>query len=121
MDEALAAQTIEQPLYPPAAAFLRTTRLLVFAVHVTEMAKLGPKQFCPPFRSPLETPSPLLAGEGLEFNFLVTFGILLHCGRCNFLTGSNTRRVYPQPHELLTPVPATTRLRGVGAARPATV
>jgi hypothetical protein len=37
------------------------------------------------------------------------------------LTASNTRRVYPQPDELLTAVSAATRLRGVGAARPATV
>ena len=38
----------------------------------------------------------------------------------NFTSG-NTRRRYPQAQELLTPMLAAARLRGVGVARPATV
>jgi hypothetical protein len=52
MDEALAAQTIESPLYPPAAAFPTNDFDSGFAVHVTDMAKLGPKQFCPHITNP---------------------------------------------------------------------
>jgi hypothetical protein len=45
MDEAPSAQAIEQPCTPPQRLSLHAIQILVFAVHVTEMAKLGPE--CP--------------------------------------------------------------------------
>jgi hypothetical protein len=44
-DEALTAQTVEMPCIPLAEAFPTLDVALVFAVDVTEMAKLGPEQY----------------------------------------------------------------------------
>jgi hypothetical protein len=43
MDEAPSAQTIEEPCTPPQRLSLHAIQLQVFAVDVTEMAKLGPE------------------------------------------------------------------------------
>lgn len=44
-DAALTAQAVETPCTPLAAAFPTLDLAFVFAVHVTEMAKLGPGQY----------------------------------------------------------------------------